>query len=257
MKKIRIISCNLRFQTVGDGEQQFINRIDFLCQRLLQLDADVIGFQEIKPQMRKMIITRMPGYALLGAGRDKYRLDEGTVIAYKQAELIPERLISDILSPTPHIPGTTYGIDQSTCPRIFSSCDFMPIDGGKPFRVMNIHTDHIGKQARLLEVEQLLASYKEQQSLRPMTTFITGDFNALPDAPEIKLITESGIFRDISSELGGTFHGFGKCDPKMKIDYIFADCNVQVLDIFAPHDVNNGIYFSDHDPIVATVVIPD
>ncbi|MBR6548969.1 MAG: hypothetical protein IKT68_05420, partial [Clostridia bacterium] len=82
MATYRFISCNARTQTPHDGDQQFMNRVDFLCEELLRLDPDVIGFQEIKPEMRKALIERMPGYGFLGSGRDAARLDEGSVIAF-------------------------------------------------------------------------------------------------------------------------------------------------------------------------------
>ena len=256
MATYKIVSCNARTQVALDGEQQFINRVDFLSEKLLSLDADVIGFQELTESMRAQIIARMPTYAFLGAGRDSRRLSEGSVIAVKQSRLIIERLYSDILSPTPSIPGSTYGIDQSSCPRIFSSVDLMPLEGGRPFRLMNVHTDHIGKTARMLEVEQMLTSYYAQNALRPMPTVLTGDFNALPDAPEIKLITNSGIFEDLTNGIKGTFHGFGKCDD-LKIDYIFASAEWECRAVNSYRDRKGNLYLSDHDVVEAVVSIED
>lgn len=255
MSVYRFISCNARMQTPLDGDQQFVNRVDYLCEFLLSLDADVIGFQEIKPDMRKAMIERMPGYAFLGSGRDASRLDEGSVIAYKQSRLMPERLFSEILSPTPHIYGSTYGGDQSICPRVFSSADFMPLEGGQPFRFMNIHTDGAGENARKLAVMQMQQHYAVQNALRPMPTVITGDFNALPNALEIQMMTEQGLFRDLSADLGGTFHGYDSEPTPLKIDYIFATNEWQPQSVWAPHPKSGELFFSDHDPIIADVTL--
>ena len=251
MQTVRIVTCNVRLQVEADGEQQFANRAQFLCRTLNALSPDVIGFQEITNKMRKVMIKLMPSYCFLGSGREANRLGEGSVIAYKRTRLMPERLISDMLSPTPHIPGSSYGGDQSGCPRIFSSCDLMPIDGGKPFRVMNIHTDHIGKNARMLEVSQLLASYAKENALRPMPTFITGDFNALPDAPEIKLMTDGTGLVDITKDVGGTYHNYGRLDEPLKIDYIFVSEGTEVGNVIKCTDTAGGLYLSDHYPILA------
>ena len=253
MAKYRFITCNARTQTPYDGAQQFMNRVDFLCEELLRLDADVIGFQEIKPEMRLALIERMPGYGFLGSGRDINRLDEGSVIAYKQNRLMPERLFSEILSFTPHVYGSTYGGDQSHCPRVFSSADFMPFDGGQPFRFMNVHTDHIGQNARQLAVAQMLQHYATQDALRPMPTVVTGDFNATPDAPEIQMMVESGSFLDLSKDLGGTFHGYDTESQPWKIDYIFATKEWQTQSVSAPHPKQGELFFSDHDPIIVDV----
>ena len=261
MSTYKIISCNVRTQVKIDGANQFINRVDFLCEKLNSLDADVIGFQEVTEVMRKEIIARMPTYAFFGAGRRADRLSEAALIAVKQSRLIVERVYSEMLSPEPHIPGSTYGGDQSDCPRIFSSADLMPIDGGKPFRIMNIHTDHLGKEARVLECDQLINSYFEQQKLRPMPTVMTGDYNATPEAPEIRLIIEKGGFTDVTADLNPTFHDFGKCTANggygWKIDYIFTSPEWTCNEVNAYRDTRDGLYLSDHDPIMATLNLDD
>ena len=245
------MSFNIRGAFGVDGDQEFSLRKEFIAEKLKELSPDVIGFQEINHRMRRELIELLPSYAFLGGGREKTRLGEASLIAYKQDRLMPERLITDILSPEPHVCGTTYGEDQSKCPRVFSSCDFMPFDADTPIRVMNIHTDHIGKRARALELQQLYASYAEQQRLRPMPTVITGDFNATPDADEMKIIGESGVFTDLSAELEGTFHNFGRLDSPTKIDYIFATDEFKVLSVDIHKDKKEGLFLSDHYPISA------
>ena len=256
MAQYKIVTCNIRGAFGVDGENEFALRKEAVVKHLTELLPDVIGFQELNHEMRMELIALMPGYAFLGGGREKNRLGESSAIAYRQNRLIPERVLSEILSPTPHIPGTTYGEDQSKCPRIFSSCDFMPIDSDTPIRVMNIHTDHLGKSARLLECRQLLNSYTEQQALRPMPTAITGDFNATPDAPEIKLISESGCFTDVTSGIDGSFHGFGKfISSPVKIDYVFVSEEFKPVSVKSYRYTNDGRYLSDHDIIEAILEI--
>ncbi len=255
METYRFITCNARTQTPVDGDQQFMNRVDFLCETLLSLNPDVIGLQEVKPDMRKAMIARMPGYAFLGSGRDVNRLDEGAVIAYKQERLMPERLFSEILSPTPHIYGSTYGGDQSHCPRVFSSADFMPLEGGQPFRFMNVHTDHEGQNARRFAMMQMLQHYAGQNAVRPMPTIATGDFNATPDTPEIRLMTQDGIFTDLTANIGGTFHGYDTEETPSKIDYIFATKEWQLQTVAASHPKQGDLFFSDHDPIIVELTL--
>ena len=251
MADYRIISCNVRLQTPHDAEQQFNNRVGFLCERLLELDADVIGFQEITHVMRLELIKRMPEYTFVGGCREVSRLGESATIAYKTERFILERLSSDMLSPTPSGPGSTYGTDQSKCPRIFSSAELMPYDGSSPMRIINIHTDHVGKEARMLEVCQLIDTYKRDNSAHPMPTVVTGDFNATPNTAEMIRMAE--LFADLSADVGPTFHDYGRYVPGVKIDYVFARADVTPRGTFAPHDVRDGLYFSDHDPVVADV----
>lgn len=250
MAQYKIISYNIRGAFGADGENEFALRKEAVVKHLLKLAPDVIGFQELNHKMRMELIALMPEYGFLGGGREASRRGEASVIAYRQDKLMPERLYSEMLSPTPHIPGSTYGEDQSDCPRIFSSCDFMPIDSDTPIRVMNIHTDHLGEKARLLECRQLIDSYLEQQKLRPMPTVIIGDFNALPNSPEIKFIAESEFFRDVTSSITGSFHYFGKLiDDPWKIDYIFVSREFNPLSVKPHRYTEDGRFLSDHDMI--------
>ena len=43
MSKIKIMSFNMRTQASGDGENQFLNRREFIAERLKELKPDVIG----------------------------------------------------------------------------------------------------------------------------------------------------------------------------------------------------------------------
>ena len=254
MPEYKIMTFNVRGAFGCDGEQEFCYRKEFLCDKIRELSPDVIGFQEVSHLMRAELISLLPEYAFLGAGRERTRLGEASVIAYRQSRLMPERLYSEMLSETPHVPGSTYGGDQSDCPRIFSSADFMPFDSAAPFRVINVHTDHIGAHARELEVAQLYDFYKRENELRPMTTVIVGDFNAKPGAPEIRMLSESQHFSDVTDAISESYHGFGECEP-YKIDYIFVSKDAEACDVKCISDKRGELYLSDHHPIIATVTI--
>ena len=250
MNQYRLLSFNIRTQTTYDKDQQIIYRVDFLCDTIRALQADVIGLQEMTPLMRGLMIERLPEFVFLGGGRDKDRLGESAGIAVRQSRFLIERVYSEMLSPTPEVPGSTYGGDQSGCPRVFTSCDLQPVEGGQAFRFMNIHTDHEGKNARRLEMEQLMRAYEEQQTLRPLPTVITGDLNATPDAPELAPLLADPRFRDASSGLGGTFHDYDRRAEAEKIDYVCLTQEWQVLRAQLLHEKRDGLFLSDHDPVV-------
>ena len=84
MDPYRFLSFNIRTQTEYDRDQQFIYRVDFLCETVRKLKADVIGLQEITPFMRGLMIERLPEYVFLGGGREKDRLGESAGIAVNQ-----------------------------------------------------------------------------------------------------------------------------------------------------------------------------
>ena len=251
----KVVSCNIRGAFGVDGENEFCYRKEAVAKYLLKLNPDIIGFQELNHKMRMELLELMPAYAFLGAGREKNRLGESSAIAYRQSRLMPERLHSEILSPTPHLHGTTYGVDQSKCPRIFSSCDFMPIDSDTPIRFISIHTDHQGKLARILESEQLLAFYNKEQQARPMPTVIVGDFNATPDSTEIKVFSNSCEFTDATADIKTSFHEFGNKKIDFKIDYIFISKDIEATYVGSHRYADDGRFLSDHDLIEATLKV--
>ena len=126
----------------------------------------------------------------------------------------------------------------------------MVLPGSKQIlRLINVHTDHAGEIARMLEVKQLLSELGDPGE---DVLIYTGDFNATSEAPEIRYMTEArpelGL-RDATSELGGTFHDFGRMEP-IKIDYLFTNANFRdTRQIHWEPD-----YISDHDPVVTTLV---
>ena len=256
--EFKIISCNARVQTTNDGEQQFLCRADFLARKLLELDADIIGFQETTPLMKIMLAERMPQYAFVGGGRggmnSSDRLGESPLIAIKQSKFFIERVETEILSKTPLIPGSRYeDSDQSICPRAFVSADIVSLESGEAIRVMNVHTDHIGCKARLLEVSQMIKYYRAADSLRRFPTVITGDFNAKPDAPEIKLMQSEGGFKDTGAHIKSTFHDYDRLTSDTKIDYIFISDGLSKKESYSIHPKDGDLFFSDHDPLIAVI----
>lgn len=175
------------------------------------------------------------------------------LIAYRTTDVELISLENIWLSPTPHIPGSNFGGDQSGCPRMFTAALLKHNGIEKPFYFVNTHLDHVGKNARYLGAMQLT----QYLSGKPHPFILTGDFNATPDAPEIRLLTEALAHRgvtDCTAELGGTFHGFGKLlpDQAIKIDYIFTDG--ACTDSYAVEDIPvEGQFYSDHFAVCAMI----
>ena len=250
---MKFMSFNLRYDNEGDGINAFSKRISRVLETIEKESPDVIGFQEVLDSMRKTIRESLKGYTTVGCGRDANYHGEAMFIAFKtdDFELIDVKNVW--LSETPNVPGTKYGFDHSGCPRMYTSILLKHDKVDKPFRFINTHLDHEGAKARVLEAEQLcrdLDTYKEKFVL-------TGDFNATPETPEIKLITEKLSHRgcvDCTANLGPTFHDFGRrpAERCIKIDYIFTDgiCkNAYRVEDF-PVD---GQYYSDHNAVVAEI----
>lgn len=251
---LKIMSFNLRVDNTGDGINSFTNRFDRVMEVIERESPDIIGFQEVTDGMRARLRDHIPGYTVQGCGREKNCHGESMLVAYRTGECELLELENRWLSPTPMIPGSTFGGDQSACPRMFISLLLKHDRISRPFRFINTHLDHCGEMARLhgaMQLVQYIAAHDEQ-------TILTGDFNATPDTKEVKLFSEALAargFADCTAALGPTFHDFGRLTPAtgaMKIDYIFSDA--PCMEAYAIEDIPvEGRYYSDHNAVCALI----
>ena len=251
--QLKIMSFNLRVDYAGDGINSFTNRFDRVVEVLEREQPDLIGFQEVTDSMRARLRDHLPGYTVQGCGREKNYHGEAMLIAYRKDVVELISLENTWLSPTPAVPGSTFGGDQSNCPRMFTAALVKHNAISMPFYFINTHLDHAGAEARYLGAMQLV----QYISARREYFVLTGDFNATPEAREITLITDVLGPRgavDCTAGLGGTFHNFGRLlpDRTVKIDYIFTDA--RCTDSYVVEDIPvEGQFYSDHNAVCAMI----
>ena len=255
MAKIKIMSFNMRMSFANDGVNCFESRKSRIKDMLCAEDPDIIGFQEITPEMREFIIDTLDGYYTVGAGRTAEFGGETSLVAYKKKDFQLVSCDTVMLSTTPSVFGSVYeGSDQSKCPREYVKALLKHRDIANPFWVYNVHTDHIGELSRTLASLQML----QDICSHGREFLFTGDFNAHPDSREIRMITDcvTRKITDATASLDGTFHNYGRCQPPSKIDYIFASEGFTVTEAHRVADEPvDGVYCSDHYAVSATVEI--
>ena len=253
---LKCMSFNLRVAVACDGVNMFFRRAPRVLEVLEREQPDLVGFQEVTDDMRTWLTEHLRGYTLQGCGRERNCHGESMLLGYRTGVCELLALENKWLSPTPDVPGSTFGGDQSSCPRMVTAVLLRHNGSEQPFRFLNTHLDHVGAQARYLgamEIVQRIAAWREPFVL-------TGDFNATPDAPEIRLITAALAGRgavDCTAGLPGTFHDYGRLPPekRVRIDYIFSDG--RCLDAYVvPDQPVNGQYYSDHNAVVALIELP-
>ena len=246
---IKVCSFNLRVATPVDGENEFCYRLPRILPMLREEAPAIIGFQEATRGMRDELRAALPEYTFLGCGRNPNYRGEAPILAFRNDCFELVSLETFWLSNEPSVPGSSYGGDQSKCPRVTFVARLKHRDSEAILRFYNTHFDHKGAEARLASSRQVLAHIA--QSDEPV--ILTGDLNATPATEEISLLRKS--LTEATESLGGTFHGFGRRNPPTKIDYIFTDlpCEGAYL---CPDEPVGGIYLSDHFPIVAYVTLP-
>ncbi len=255
--EISVLTFNLRVVNEGDGINVFYNRKERITDTIKDCDPDLIGFQEVNDEMREWLKASLAEtYEIIGCGRNKDYRGECVLIAYKRN--IFEAISSETfwLSSSPTLPGSNFaGTDQSKCPRICTVVNLKHINATEVFSFYNTHLDHKGAMARMLGAVQIM----QKISLSEKRFILTGDMNAKPETQEIKMFTSpigGREIKDLTEDVGGTYHGYGKAKECVKIDYIFTDLQANKSNCRKIEDSGiDGIYISDHNPVLAKVTL--
>lgn len=249
---LKVMSFNLRVEGEGDGINNFPNRRENILRAIRESDPDLIGFQEATDLIKGFLRQELSDtYVILGCGRTRHSRGESACLAYRRDlfELISFETFW--LSSEPGVPGSRYGgSDQSPFPRITVHAELSPAGMDETIHFFNTHLDHEGKQARVLGMTQIM-----QRVAACRGKFVlTGDMNALPDAPEIQVAKSlsSRTVREATESLSLTFHGYGRIQENCKIDYIFTDGEPSGA-YALPDEHPDGIYISDHFPVCAKI----
>lgn len=253
---LKCMSFNLRVVVESDGVNMFFRRAGRVLEVLEKEKPDIVGFQEVTGTMREWLTEHLQGYTLQGCGREKNCHGESMLLGYRTGDCELLALENRWLSPTPTVPGSTFGGDQSPCPRMFTAVRLKHEQSPMPFWFLNTHLDHVGASARYAGAMELVQWISEKQE----AFVLTGDFNALPDSPEIHLVTAALAGRgvvDCTADIAGTYHDYGRLpvERRQKIDYIFTDGTCKGA--YAVEDIPvEGQYYSDHHAVVALVELP-
>lgn len=248
--KLKICTFNLRHEIDVDGVNIFWNRTGRVLETIAREKPDLIGFQEVTGRMRAWLKASLAEYTVLAPFYD----GDSPVLAYRTEMLELTGFEHFWLSPTPAVPESRFGGDQSQYPRMAVAATLRHHEASEPLRFYNTHLDHKGGTARLLGATQLM----QAMSLWGGKVVLTGDFNALPDTAEIKTITACPTLPmvDATAALSGTFHSFGRKAPaeRTKIDYIFTNADCDLAESYIVEDIPvDGVYISDHSPVCAYI----
>ena len=253
---MKLVTFNIRCDYRQDGINNFDFRKPYILEKIQKENPDIICFQEVLPHVAAWLKEHLTDYYIVGCGRDEKLQNEQTSIAYRREKYNLIQMEVFWLSETPHIPGSRYS-NQSDCPRVCTMALFQELSTNHTFRVYNTHLDHIGSEARILGLSQILRRMEEQGN--PEHCFIqtpailTGDFNATPDSIEMQQLTRYPDLRDLTIDIPGTFHDFGREAVPEKIDYIIANSSFRCSQVTVWDDCLECFYLSDHYPGCALI----
>ena len=242
----------------GNGWQQ---RLPEVCKLIRNNNFDIFGTQEGLYHQLRDIKEQLSGFDYIGVGRDDGRqAGEYSAIFYKTDRFTLLDSGNFWLSANPSVPNLGW---DAVCIRICSWGKFKERGSDKVFYLFNLHTDHVGVEARKKGAELVLAKIKEIAGINP--TILTGDFNVDQRNESYILLNTSGLLSDsydLSSfrdAKNGTFNNFDVSrQTDRRIDHIFLTKDFKVNS----YSILTNTYWdkdgvaripSDHYPVVAEV----
>jgi endonuclease/exonuclease/phosphatase family metal-dependent hydrolase len=254
----RIMSYNIRYKNTIDSINGWEYRKANVAGLVKYHQADVLGVQEAQPDQMADLEKLLPEYGWYGVPRVSGKSGEFTAIFYRKDRY---KLVSSgtfWYSETPNVKESKSW--DAFYPRTASWCKLTDKKSGKTFFLFNTHLDHRGVVAREKSAEVLLAQIDSIAGKAPVV--VTGDFNSSPTSAAYKTLVEGKKLLD-AFDISATPHygpvntssGFEvKKEPiRSRIDYIFVNAKVKVIEHATLSDQQEGRYYSDHLPVISVI----
>jgi endonuclease/exonuclease/phosphatase family metal-dependent hydrolase len=269
---VSAVTYNIRYGSADDGANAWDKRRDLCIGVLKALDADIIGLQEALAFQVDEIRAKMPGYTLIGVGRDDgLRGGEASPLLVRTDRFAIDQSGTVWLSDTPDKPGSmTWG---NGLPRICTWARLIDLHSGKALWIYNTHLDHRSLPSRKRSVE-LIASLIAERGSPDEPVVVMGDMNSGEGSVPVRYLrgeveSASGLdstppsprlidtFRAIHPDATrvGTYSGFRNDDREGdKIDHVLVSPFVAVVDAGIDRTRGpEGAYPSDHDAVWAVL----
>lgn len=227
-----------------------------LNQAFQDLDADVIGFQEMESFARgsegqvnlklEWLLAHNPDYAAAAVG-DPSTFPSTQPILYRTARLAQIDQGWFFFSDTPDvIYSRTF---NGSYPAFASWAQFTDRLTGNTFRVLNIHTDYASKSNRMQSVA-LVSERIAPWIAANETLFVVGDLNARLGDDVVDVLMETGL--QFAPVTGSTFHFNRGINLFGAIDHIAAYGDADLAsDPVVLRKKYAGEWPTDHYPVVA------
>ncbi|MDB5260764.1 MAG: hypothetical protein JWQ14_45, partial [Adhaeribacter sp.] len=251
---------NIRYLNKSDSINVWDNRKDKVVGFIKYHQADLIGVQEAVLSQVKDLEAKLPDFAWYGVARMDGKEDgEFSAIYYRKSRFKLLDSGTFWYSETPNVPGSKSW--DAYFPRVASWVKLKDKQTGRTFFHFNTHYDHRGAFTREKSSEILVQQTAAIAGKLPL--LITGDFNTTETSKPYQILVNNTGLQDAkhisqTPHYGpaGTSSGFWVKNPiQARIDYIFVNKPVQVLQHAILTDQQEGRYFSDHLAVIAEVII--
>lgn len=254
---VRVMSFNIRYDEPRDGVNAWSKRKQKVADVIRFHKADLVGVQEGLLKQLRDLESMLPDFAWCGVGRsDGKEGGEYSAIMYRKSRFQIRECTTFWLSPTPEVAGSK-GWDAAF-PRIVTWAKFRDRISKKTFIHFNTHFDHVGETARIESAKLILQRINATAGNEPFV--LTGDFNVVESNEAYKTIAggmSDARYVSANPHFGGdsTWTAFKQIEPGRKIDYVFVRKGMKVLEHGIMTDQWNGLWASDHLPVLAEVAM--
>ncbi len=252
--QIKMMSYNLRCISPTDwGKKAWFYRANLVIDDIENEKPGIIGFQESTKWHYKYLVDTLKGYDSVIQYRDEAFNSEGCPIFYNTSlyELVDKG--SFWLSETPEVMSKSWGAQYN---RVCSYVILTDKESGEDFVVFNTHLSHVSDEARINGIKVVLDKIAEFGSL---PSVIMGDFNALEGSVTYNSVTENFLDAKKVAEKTSdshTYQNWGNPEKFQRIDYFMVSkTGFKINSYNVLSAVHDGVYSSDHCPIVLEVEI--
>lgn len=257
-QNLRVMSYNIRYKNTIDSINGWEFRKDNVAGLIRYHQADLVGLQEAQSSQMTDLERLLPEFGWYGVPRVEGKAGEYTAILYRTDRFRVLDSGTFWFSETPHVKESKSW--DAFYPRTASWCKMADLRSGGEFYFFNTHLDHRGEIARQKSAEVLHAQITALTGQQAV--ILTGDFNASPTSITYQKMVEGGKLMDAYIQTKTTHYGpvntssgfWVSKDPiRSRIDFIFVNAKVRVLQHATLTDQQEGRYYSDHLPVMAVV----
>ncbi|MFT7678400.1 MAG: endonuclease/exonuclease/phosphatase family metal-dependent hydrolase [Planctomycetota bacterium] len=250
-KALTVMSFNIRNGLAKDGVNHWDKRKQDVLATIRAHEPQLVGLQEAYHFQLEYLTAALPGYTLVGVGRDGGEKGEYSCLLIETKRLEVRRSGTFWLSEKPEQVASK-GWDAAL-PRICTWAVLREHGSLREFLVMNAHFDHRGKVARLRSAELMHARLADFEGL---PVIVTGDLNQGEASKPLsalkgELLVDSFRVAHPKSSPAGTFNGFAGKRDGAKIDYVLCSKEWTVQAASIDRREFEGRMPSDHYPVVA------
>lgn len=256
---MKVATFNLRLNIAYDSANAWPHRKEMVKDLIRYHGFDIFGVQEaLIDQMRDL--DAIGTYAHVGVGRnDGKEGGEFSAIFYNKEKYELLNSGNFWLSPTPETPSK--GWDAAYI-RICTWAHLVEKTTGKDCYFFNTHFDNEGVLARENAARMILEKI-HQLSDSHTPVIITGDFNSNPETSaygtivkqfrDAKLVSKTPPYGPDSTFQDFKYHNWTKVVKEGRIDFVFVNNNIEVLNYAVLTDSRDLRFPSDHFPVVCTI----